>query len=117
MHEEDIESQTLLVKLKEAFMLIDKSCDGELTRAEIIRALRTHSEVRQLLGLERFRQGSAGHTAFEAKFQDMDCDNFRGVSWEEFAAAFDVDADGAARESTREQQQGVAMRQVIGCRC
>ena len=42
--------------LRQVFELIDLNRDGELTRAEVIKALKTHVEVRRLLRCESFWQ-------------------------------------------------------------
>ena len=41
----------------------------QVTRAEVIKAVRGYEHVRELLGLDTFKQGSPGHTMFERKFQ------------------------------------------------
>ena len=51
------------------------SADGvlcQVTRAEVIKAVRGYEHVRELLGLDTFKQGSPGHTMFERKFQVID---------------------------------------------
>eukprot|EP00656_Telonema_subtile_P052973 TRINITY_DN7531_c0_g1_i3.p1 TRINITY_DN7531_c0_g1~~TRINITY_DN7531_c0_g1_i3.p1 ORF type:complete len:140 (+),score=44.49 TRINITY_DN7531_c0_g1_i3:110-529(+) len=77
-------------QLKDAFELIDANQDGMITRPEMIKALRSHEGVRQVLGLSYFRQNTDGHTAFEHKFQQMDQDNNREICWEEFATLLDT---------------------------
>eukprot|EP00658_Telonema_sp_P-2_P035773 TRINITY_DN25967_c0_g1_i1.p1 TRINITY_DN25967_c0_g1~~TRINITY_DN25967_c0_g1_i1.p1 ORF type:complete len:312 (+),score=74.10 TRINITY_DN25967_c0_g1_i1:200-1135(+) len=74
------------VQLRAVFELVDKNQDGVITRTELVRALRSEQSVRDLMGLEAFKQGSEGHTVFEEKFQWLDEDANKEISWPEFAA-------------------------------
>jgi len=57
-------------ELRKVFDELDRNADGTVSRAEMIKALKTSPDVRILLGLpERFRQGSEDHTAFERVYQ------------------------------------------------
>ena len=57
-------------KLRRIFDTLDVNEDGQVSRSEMIKTLRTSPEARQLLGLPKhFRQGSKGHTQFEEVFQ------------------------------------------------
>lgn len=73
--------------LRAVFDRIDSNRNGLLTRAEVIRALRSDDKVRGLLGVASFKQhDSAAHKAFEAVFQGMDADESRNIDFDEFAA-------------------------------
>ena len=91
--------------LRAAFESIDKNNDGFITRAEMIKAVRSQPAVRKLLGLDAFRQGSEGHTAFERKFQAMDADDSREVSWEEFSLLLNVEPNATVRQPADADQE------------
>ena len=65
--------------LQAAFARIDRSCDGHLSRAEVIRALREDAGVRELLRLPA-HVGDAQRTEFEGAFQSMDVNDNREVA-------------------------------------
>jgi hypothetical protein len=80
-------------RLEEAFALIDKDSSGELSRAEVIKALRMHEEVRAVLGLGAVvRQEDGTRDAFEAIFQRIDTNADKKISLDEFCAALDPSA-------------------------
>ena len=68
-------------RVVEVFKLMDKNSDGELTKTEILIALRKKEEVRTLLGLEavKFSEGSE-KDAFEMAFDKMDQDGNAMIS-------------------------------------
>jgi len=74
-----------------AFHLVDKDLDASVTRGELLRAIRRQPEVRGFLGLER---GVLTNLQFEKKFEQLDTDNSRTLSFKEFAALFDPNQDG-----------------------
>ena len=57
-----------------AFKMMDMNNNGFITRAEMIKAVSSQPVVRQLLGLDAFRQGSEGHTAFKRQLEVSACD-------------------------------------------
>ena len=86
---------------RKAFLLIDVSGDGELTRTEVIRAFRVNEDVRQLLLpilpaelLGKSNSAVSGVDvqaqveAFEITFQRMDVDGSNAVTQEEFENYF-----------------------------
>ena len=77
----------LLESMKRAFNQIDINHDGVLSRAEIIRAVRSSREVSTLLGLPmKIHQEDGTREQFEAVFQAMDADESKTVDLEEFIA-------------------------------
>ena len=75
--------------LKEVFTRIDKQNKGVLTRAALIKSLRTDSDVRKIMHLpSKIGQGSNSQKNFERIFQAMDSDDDREITWEEFRNAF-----------------------------
>ena len=69
----------------ELFRRIDQNGDGRITRAELIKTVRTDEEVRKVLGLP-VKIGEEQRGDLEAVFQDMDRDDSRGVDLAEFTA-------------------------------
>ena len=71
--------------IAEAFSLIDADGSGDLSRAEVIKACRTNERVRMLLSLPKvIRQDDWTRDAFEAIFKDLDSDNSRSITLDEF---------------------------------
>jgi hypothetical protein len=68
-----------------AFARADANGDGVCTRAELIKALRTDAELRAALRLPA-RVREADRAAFEQVFQEMDRDDGRAITAEEFVA-------------------------------
>ena len=62
-------------RVVDAFKLMDKNGDGELSKTEILIALRKQEAVRSLLGLAavKFSEGEE-KDAFEAAFSKMDAE-------------------------------------------
>eukprot|EP00658_Telonema_sp_P-2_P083187 TRINITY_DN8943_c0_g1_i8.p1 TRINITY_DN8943_c0_g1~~TRINITY_DN8943_c0_g1_i8.p1 ORF type:complete len:2058 (+),score=512.22 TRINITY_DN8943_c0_g1_i8:149-6322(+) len=80
-------------RLQVVWDMVDVNHDGGITRTEVIKALRKHPEVREVFGLDVFSQNTQGHNEFESKFQNLDTDNSRNVTWDEFMAlAEDLEA-------------------------
>ena len=79
------------VDVEKAFRLIDANNDGELSRAEVIKACRADERVRTLLGLPRvIRQEDGTRDAFEEVFQRIDADDSKAISLDEFCRVFSV---------------------------
>ena len=86
--------------------------NGRITRAELIRALKSLPAVRKLLGLNSFHQNSAGHAAFEHTFQSIDKDDSREIDYEEFARCM-INCFGGPEEG---QNVASASQQGASCR-
>ena len=65
--------------------MVDKDADGEISRFELIKALRTKQTVRDVLGLGPVVQdGDGTRDAFEEVFQKMDSDSSKTITLKEF---------------------------------
>jgi hypothetical protein len=82
---------------------VDRDCDGQLTRSELIRGLRHDQELQELLELSS--KVGWGNSVLEAVFQGMDRDGDRATSLQEFSALLRR-AHSAAKE-----EGGAANRQ------
>ena len=72
-------------ELKKVFARTDKNQDGFLTRAEIIKAVKTDIKLRALLELsDHVSQADDTQRQFERAFQSMDENTDRSVTYEEF---------------------------------
>ena len=63
---------------------MDRNHAGRITRAELIKTVRSDAGVRAVLGLPQ-HIGEAQRSELEAVFQGMDVDDSRGVDFNEFA--------------------------------
>ena len=72
--------------LKNIYGRVDKNADGLVTRAELIKTVRSDAAVREALGLPRQIREGPGRVQFEETFQAMDADDSRGIKFAEFAA-------------------------------
>ena len=105
-----------VVKMREAqldliFKMIDKNGDGQLSRAEMVIAIRSQPTVRDALGLSDVRASASGESRkdFEYVFQAMDTDDDRNLKVRKdefirfFQAQWQKEADDAyARDLARE---------------
>jgi hypothetical protein len=67
------------------FCRMDVNGDGNINKRELIFALRKEPELCELLGLpSRIQQEDGSREAFERVFQEVDGDDNRELSWEEF---------------------------------
>lgn len=91
--------------LREIFQRCDRDGDGQINKREMILACRGSPETAAFLGLPSIiHQEDGSRDLLEAKFQGLDKDNDRYVSWEEFYAFYieelnqhnDVDAGGTS---------------------
>ena len=74
-------------RVVEAFKLMDKNGDNELSTAEVLYALRKQESVRALLGLEAVKfSDSPSKAAFDAAFAKMDADTSSMISPKELDA-------------------------------
>ena len=73
------------MNIRTAYERVDRHHDGQLTRAELIRALRRDTELQKLLQLPA-RVGDTERTAFERVFQGMDVDDDDHITMAEFAS-------------------------------
>ena len=83
-------------KLRNLFDQVDKDADGYINVREMLIALRTNSELSQLLQLpNRIRQTDGSREAFENVFQEMDSDGDgdRVISYIEFVGYFTKKSD------------------------
>ena len=72
-------------EIEKVFRRTDRNQDGFLTRAEIIRALKTDIKLAALLVLQdHVSDADDSHTRFEAAFQTMDNDDDRHIAYREF---------------------------------
>ena len=83
-----------------AFAKIDKDASGDISRIELIQAVRSDAGVRSLLGLPAtIRQEDGSRDAFEAVFQAMAADHAKVVTESDFVRVFGAGAvspaDGA----------------------
>lgn len=82
--------QAMFAKCDEVFETLDANGDGILTRAEVIKGLKSSSDVRGLLGLDfkrediNLRPGNQFQQAFEQVFQNMDADCDKKITKHEF---------------------------------
>ena len=72
--------------LKNIYGRVDKNADGLVTRAELIKTVRSDAAVREALGLPRQIREGPGRVQFEETFQAMDADDSQMFSFAEFAA-------------------------------
>ena len=71
--------------LADIYGRVDRNHDGRITRAELIKTVRSDAGVRAVLGLPQ-HIGEDQRPQLEAVFQGMDVDGSRGVDFNEFAA-------------------------------
>ena len=72
-----------------AFAKIDKNGNGELSRAEVIKACKADAELRAMLNLpQHIREGDGSREAFERIFQQMDADDDKVITFDEFHSFF-----------------------------
>jgi hypothetical protein len=75
----------LITRLRAVFDSIDADASGEISRIELIRALRSRPDVAALLELPSvIRQEDGTRDSFERVFQDIDDDCSKQLSWTEF---------------------------------
>lgn len=87
-------------RLQEIFSRIARPGSDKVTRADLIKALRTDSEVRRLVHLpKRIRDGQEEHTNFELLFQHLEAGGERTITWAAFLAYF-LDCTVSSRHST-----------------
>ena len=72
--------------LKNIYGRVDKNADGLVTRAELIKTVRSDAAVREALGLPRQIREGPGRVQFEETFQAMDADDSQKFTFAEFAA-------------------------------
>lgn len=71
--------------LLEIFSECDRSGDGSVSKIELIKALRRTHGVSEFFGLPQYiRQEDGSRDMMEELFQDMDVNDDRNVTWEEF---------------------------------
>ena len=78
------EAEDVPDNVRAVFARVDRNGDEQLTRAELIRALRKDPELQVLLGLPA-RVGDEQRDVFESVFQGMDTDDDRSITVEELA--------------------------------
>eukprot|EP01063_Lacrimia_lanifica_P037590 TRINITY_DN7760_c0_g1_i1.p1 TRINITY_DN7760_c0_g1~~TRINITY_DN7760_c0_g1_i1.p1 ORF type:complete len:903 (+),score=121.36 TRINITY_DN7760_c0_g1_i1:41-2749(+) len=100
-------------RLRAIFDRLDVRGRGEVSKAQIVKALRADSEVRALLQLPAaIRQASPAHTDFEMLFQTIDADNDNKITWSEFRDAYFActHSNFRAREAPQFEYQGHSFR-------
>jgi hypothetical protein len=75
-------------QLEAVFASIDANGDGQLSAAEVIKAVRANPLVARMLGLDHVRQEDGSRDAFERQFQEIDKDHNRKIDLSEFVAYF-----------------------------
>ena len=75
-------------QLEAIFHSIDANGDGQLSAAEVIKALRVDPLVARMLGLDHVRQEDGSRDVFERIFQEIDMDHNRKIDKSEFVAYF-----------------------------
>lgn len=79
------DSETQVNILLEIFSECDRSGDGYVSKIELIKACRMTEGVSEFFGLpQHIRQEDGSRDLMEELFQDMDVDDDRNVSWDEF---------------------------------
>lgn len=86
-----------------AFAKIDQNGNGSLSRAEVIKACRKDAELRTMLHLpQHIREGDGSREAFERIFQQIDDDDDKVITFEEFHSFF-AGVAGGRRQAARQQ--------------
>ena len=81
--------ERLVQALLDAFDAIDESGDGQLSRAEVVKAVRRDGELADLLGLpSHVRQEDGSRDEVERLFQAMDTDGNKLIDKDEFVTFF-----------------------------
>ena len=75
------------VVLQDMFAMADANGDGQITRAELIRSLRKHPKLAEMLDLPE-KVGDEQRQAFERVFQAIDRDDNRTIDADEFTKFF-----------------------------
>jgi hypothetical protein len=78
-------------RLREMFDRADRSSNQQVTKRELILALRKDAALCEELGLpSRIHQEGASRQAFERFFQTADADHDESISWKEFKAMHEL---------------------------
>lgn len=78
-----------LARLKEIFERCDSSKDGLISKRELIKICRNDKNIAEFFGLStQIRQEDGTRDEMERKFQAIDSDSDRSLSWREFRAFF-----------------------------
>jgi hypothetical protein len=73
-------------RLYEMWEIADRNGDGKVTKPELIKALRGFADLAEDLNLpQNIRQEDGTRQQFEEFFQNLDTNNDRNISWEEFS--------------------------------
>lgn len=76
-------------RVRALFERLDVNGDGNISKVEMIKALKTDPEAAALLELPRhIRQEDGTRDSFEARFQAMDRNDSRSLDWNEFWSYF-----------------------------
>jgi len=118
-HSNSMFSQILL----RVWNLADTNLDNEITKRELIFALRKNPEVAELFHLaRRTRQEDGSRDKFELLFQEIDVDDSRTISWAEFYNYFknrEHDSMGKDDEETEvtspqsKSEHGDVMKEIV----
>uniref|UniRef100_A0A7S0BBQ4 EF-hand domain-containing protein n=1 Tax=Pyrodinium bahamense TaxID=73915 RepID=A0A7S0BBQ4_9DINO len=82
-------SQASHETLKKIFSLCDKDGNGRINKRELIKICRCTPSIAQFFGLpEQIRQEDGSRSVVEQWFQQVDANDDREISWEEFLAFY-----------------------------
>jgi len=85
------------VTLHDIFLRCDTNGDGRINKREMIKLCRSSPETAARLGLPgHVRQEDGSRDLLEARFQAMDADDDREITWEEFFQFFSTELAGEA---------------------
>ena len=84
------------------FKMIDTSKDGQLSKAELYKAMKENRQVREMMGVPEGLEPDELKERFEPIFNSMDSDNSNKIDYAEFASAFHRLTDEA--EAIQKQQ-------------
>jgi Ca2+-binding EF-hand superfamily protein len=102
-----------VARLKEIFGRCDSSQDGVISKRELIKICRSDKNIADFFGLPtQIRQEDGSRDQMESKFQAIDLDGDRSLSWQEFRGFFldcKMGSLGAAQRALTGEQRAITM--------